>query len=108
MQDIPVLAWIFHVLKSALYPENKTDLLLAICDKQYGEGWTQKRAEKELAKTRENQMSEELDREKWPLHWRIQSLEKSLPECTSVQKMTGILPDLLALQMPDPANQRSL
>ncbi len=99
MQDIPVLAWIFHVLKSALYPENKTDLLLAICDKQYGEGWTQKRAEKELAKTRENQMSEELDREKWPLHWRIQSLEKSLPECTSVQKMTGILPDLLALQM---------
>lgn len=99
MQDIPVLAWIFHVLKSALYPENKTDLLLAICDKQYGEGWTQKRAEKELEKTRENQMSEELDREKLPLHWRIQSLEKSLPECTSVQKMTGILPDLLALQM---------
>ena len=99
MQDIPVLAWIFHVLKSALYPENKTDLLLAICDKQYGEGWTQKRAEKELAKTEENQMPEEQDREKLPLYWRIQSLEKSLPECTSVQKMTGILPDLLALQM---------
>ena len=99
MQDIPVLAWIFHVLKSALYPENKTDLLLAICDKQYGEGWTQKQAEKELAKTEENQMPEEQDREKLPLYWRIQSLEKSLPECTSVQKMTGILPDLLALQM---------
>ena len=99
MQEIPVLAWIFHVLKSALYPENKTDLLLAICDKQYGEGWTQKRAEKELAKTEENQMPEEQDREKLPLYWRIQSLEKSLPECTSVQKMTGILPDLLALQM---------
>ena len=99
MQDIPVLAWFFHVIKSALYPENKTDLLLALCDKQYGEGWTQKRAEKELVKTGENQMPEKQDLEKLSLYLRICHLTEFLPEHASVQEMTGILPDLLALQM---------
>ena len=112
MQDIPVLAWFFHVLKSALYPENKTDLLLALCDKQYGEGWTQKRAEKELAKagkTENNQtaesgysnkgFSENQMMEKMSLLLRIQYMPEVLPERASVKAMSGMLPDLLALQM---------
>ena len=112
MQDIPVLAWFFHVLKSALYPENKTDLLLALCDKQYGEGWTQKRAEKELAKagkTENNQTAESgysnkgfsgnQMMEKMSLLLRIQYMPEVLPERASVKVMSGMLPDLLALQM---------
>ena len=52
MQEIPVLHWIFYVLKSVCYPEDEASLMQALCDKQYGEGWTQKKAAKELEKAR--------------------------------------------------------
>ena len=52
MQEIPVLHWLFYVLKSVCYPEDEASLMQALCDKQYGEGWTQKKAAKELEKAR--------------------------------------------------------
>ena len=52
MQEIPVLHWFFYVLKSVCYPEDEASLMQALCDKQYGEGWTQKKAAKELEKAR--------------------------------------------------------
>ena len=52
MQEIPVLHWFFYVLKSVCYPEDEASLMRALCDKQYGEGWTQKKAAKELEKAR--------------------------------------------------------
>ena len=52
MQDIPVLHWLFYVMKAICYPEDETSLFQALCDKQYGEGWTQKKAVKELEKIR--------------------------------------------------------
>lgn len=91
MQEIPVLAWFLHVWKSVLYPEDKTSLLLALCDKQYGEGWTQKRAEKELQK-------EETNGKDATLLFRIRNLINILPESQTVQKMTSSIPELLSLQ----------
>ena len=44
--------WLFYVLKSVCYPEDEASLMQALCDKQYGEGWTQKKAAKELEKAR--------------------------------------------------------
>ena len=44
--------WFFYVLKSVCYPEDEASLMQALCDKQYGEGWTQKKAAKELEKAR--------------------------------------------------------
>ena len=52
MQEIPVLHWFFYVLKSICYPEDEASLMQVLCDKQYGEGWTQKKAAKELEKAR--------------------------------------------------------
>lgn len=50
LQEIPVLHWFFYVLKSVAYPEDESSLLQVLCDKKYGEGWTSKRAAKELEK----------------------------------------------------------
>ena len=55
IQDIPVLRWLFYVLKAVCYPEDENSLLQAVCDKQYGEGWSQKKASKELEKARGKQ-----------------------------------------------------
>lgn len=52
MQDIPVLHWLFYVLKAICYPEDEASLMQVLCDKQYGEGWTQKKAAKEIEKAR--------------------------------------------------------
>lgn len=52
MQDIPVLHWFFYVLKAICYPEDEASLEQALGDKQYGEGWTQKKLAKEVEKIR--------------------------------------------------------
>lgn len=49
IQDVPVLNWLIRVLRFALNPADTTAGQQALCDRQYGEGWTPRQA---LAKLR--------------------------------------------------------
>ena len=53
LQDIPVLVWFLHVLRFLSNREETDSAVLALCDKNYGEGWTTKKAQNEIKKLTE-------------------------------------------------------
>lgn len=80
MQDIPVLHWFFYVLKAICYPEDEASLMQALCDKQYGEGWTQKKAAKAIEKARTETNDARRSKKTMTLFeriWQLQEVRKS-------------------------------
>lgn len=112
MRDIPVLNWFYHVLKAALYPDDETSMVQALCEKQYGEGWTAKKAAKELEKEKNGQVTEEGQRTKHgntvknqkaeSLAYRIchltENMKKELGEKARISEWTRVLPKCLGLE----------
>lgn len=91
MQDIPVLNWFYHVLRAALYPEDETSMLQALCDKQYGEGWTAKKAKKELEKVKAESLV-------WRICHLTEHMKKELGETARISEWTRVLPECLGLE----------
>lgn len=48
LQDIPVLAWFLHVLRFLSNHEDLTSGVSVLCDKNFGEGWTSRKAKTEI------------------------------------------------------------
>lgn len=53
LQDIHVVNWFIHVLRFLANHEDTSSAVCVLCDKMYGEGWTSKKALKELTSLRE-------------------------------------------------------
>lgn len=53
LQDIPAVNWFLHVLRFLSNHEDTSSAVFALCDKNYGEGWTAKKALAELTALRE-------------------------------------------------------
>lgn len=48
IQDVPVLNWFLCVLRFCVNHNDTASAIQVLCDRQYGEGWTQKKAVKRL------------------------------------------------------------
>ena len=48
MRDIPVVQWFFHVLRFCVNHSDTTSGVEALCNKTYGEGWTTKKALRQI------------------------------------------------------------
>lgn len=48
LQDIPVLAWFLHVLRFLSNHDDLTSGTAILCDKNFGEGWTSRKAQTEI------------------------------------------------------------